>query len=519
MFVILSMLLKSLLVAGSALIALRVAASRSAAERSTIAHLGLLGLLLVAITPLFAPPISVSLPEPSTEFGRALVSLGQAQRAPASEALPAIATSQVAPSFLPDWALMAYAIPALLMLLMTLAALVRLIALKARGEVVVAAGWINALARAQRRMGFKHGTALLVSDDLASPISWGLFRPVILLNRRAVDRSSDAEAIIAHELAHVARGDWIKLLLGRLVTSVFWLNPLAWLLSKEAHHLREEAADDAVLAAEIGGVRYAELLVGVARHDCRGLLIGAHGVAPGKGSLTRRVARVLDAKSIRHVPSRHFSFVAFVAAMLLAIPVAAITVAPATVNPIDSLAADASAALSGKQDRISVGGVPTDRQPAATTSPDFEPISRTSSAAPNNSVAPSQAGSSVATSRLSPREYQLLIQSASPQLAVIDMRNALTMRAAGVTPAYVRDLASAGFDTLGPREFVQARLVGLNGTYIRAMRAAGVDGGFRDYLELRGVGVTPLGARHDYDEGLSIAPRALVSRRSSMSTE
>ena len=33
---------------------------------------------------------------------------------------------------------------------------------------------MSALAEAQRRMGFKHGTALLVSTELRSPISWGV---------------------------------------------------------------------------------------------------------------------------------------------------------------------------------------------------------------------------------------------------------------------------------------------------------------------------------------------------------
>ena len=97
-------------------------------------------------------------------------------------------------------------------------------------------------------MGFKHGTALLTSDELASPISWGLLRPVILLNTRAVEATGEAEAIIAHELAHVARMDWLKLLLARLATALFWFNPLVWILARQAHHLCEEAADDVCLA-------------------------------------------------------------------------------------------------------------------------------------------------------------------------------------------------------------------------------------------------------------------------------
>src|SRR6185503_1020539 len=221
-----------------------------------------------------------------------------------------------------------YAVPAAILLFITFLALARLVALQARADVLVDGHWLSALARAQRRMGFKHGTALLTSNELASPISWGLMRPVILLNTRAVEAASEAEAIIAHELAHVARMDWAKLLLARIATALFWFNPFVWLLAREAHQLREEAADDAVLAADIADTDYAQLLVGVARHECPGLLLGAHGVAPSKTSLARRVARVLDGKSVRGPVARGFAVGVFFGALVIAAPLAALTLTP-----------------------------------------------------------------------------------------------------------------------------------------------------------------------------------------------
>src|SRR3954453_10616409 len=211
-----------------------------------------------------------------------------------------------------------YAVPAAILLLITFLALARLVTLRTRADVLVDGHWLSALARAQRRMGFKHGTALLTSDDLASPVSWGLMRPVILLNSRAVEASGEAEAILAHELGHVARMDWAKLLLARVATALFWFNPLVWVLAREAHQLREEAADDAVLGADICDTDYAELLVGVARHDCPGLLLGAHGVAPSKSSLARRVARVLDSKIMRGPVAGSFAAGVFVGAVAIA---------------------------------------------------------------------------------------------------------------------------------------------------------------------------------------------------------
>src|SRR3954471_7369973 len=217
MTVLIGIALKSLLIAGLTLGLLALLKKRSAAERSWVAHIGLLALVIMAFAPLVLPSWNVEAP---ALLGQAPVPEAAVQ-APASTAakatiqpasLPAVEAPARATLSAAAAATAAYAVPAAILLFITLLALARLIALRARAEVLVDGHWLSALARAQRRMGFKHGTALLTSDELASPISWGLMRPVILLNTRAVEASGEAEAIIAHELAHVARMDWVKLL-------------------------------------------------------------------------------------------------------------------------------------------------------------------------------------------------------------------------------------------------------------------------------------------------------------------
>jgi bla regulator protein BlaR1 len=338
MSVLIGIALKSLLIAGLTLGLLALMRHRSAAERSWVAHIGLFALVVMAVAPVVLPTWSVEAP---ALFAPAKTAEAPATTVAASHdaaSLPAAATATPAtikpaasrPAISPALAASAiYAVPAAILLLITFFALARLIALQARADVLVDSHWLSALARAQRRMGFKHGTALLTSNELASPISWGVVRPVILLNTRAVEASGEAEAIIAHELAHVARMDWAKLLLARIATALFWFNPFVWMLAREAHQLREETADDAVLEADIPDTDYAQLLVGVARHECPGLLLGAHGVAPSKSSLARRVARVLDGKLVRGPAARSFALGVFAGAMLVAAPLAALTITPA----------------------------------------------------------------------------------------------------------------------------------------------------------------------------------------------
>jgi beta-lactamase regulating signal transducer with metallopeptidase domain len=533
MSVLIGIALKSLLIAGLTLGLLELLKARSAAERSWVAHIGLLALIIMAFAPLVLPSWNVAVP-----IG------GDASPAPVQTATPAIVPPTPATAATPivratptpvalspiAAATAAYAVPAAILLFITFLALARLIALRARAEVLVDAHWLSALARAQRRMGFKHGTALLTSDDLASPISWGLMRPVILLNTRAVEASDEAEAIIAHELAHVARMDWAKLLLARVATALFWFNPLVWILAREAHQLREEAADDSVLAADIDDTDYAQLLVGVARHECPGLLLGAHGVAPSKSSLARRVARVLDGKTVRGPVARSFAAGVFVGAVAVAAPLAALTLTPKEPEPATkaSPAAIAAAPVDTSKPYYNPPEVPTDlpsiiaqgvttavtaavnsqsyadeaRQDALDRAADArEAAIETAQDAAGNAR---DAGKDVVQSAqlhggrniglqavgVTP-EYVAAMRATAPQFARLQPSDFAGMRAVGVTPQFARELIGAGFPNLTSDDVVGARAIGLSGSYVRAMKAAGVRGDLDDFIQLRAVGINP----------------------------
>jgi bla regulator protein BlaR1 len=543
MHVLIEIAVKSLVIAGLALGLLALMKHRSAAERSWVAHIGLLALVIVAFAPLVLPTLPVEAP----------ALLGQTPAAVATVQSPAPASTLVAapvplkdapaaniasrPSLSPIAAATAlYALPAAILLFITFLALARLIALRARADVLVDGHWLSALARAQRRMGFKHGTALLTSNELSSPISWGLMRPVILLNTRAVEASGEAEAIIAHELAHVARMDWAKLLLARVATALFWFNPLVWLLAREAHQLREEAADDSVLAADIPDTDYAELLVGVARHECPGLLLGAHGVAPSKSSLARRVARVLDGASARGPVARSFALGVFVGAVLIAAPLAALTLTPggprlakpvvATTGKAPAHIANYDAAPQPPADlpHIIASGVSTSVQTAvAAVAPQIATDQRQArseavadaldeardarqEAIDQAREATSEARDAVRESMLSnsrvdqiiamkaagiSSEYVNAMRAAQPRLRSLDPANFAGMKSVGVTAEFARGLAAAGFNNLDANGLAEARAVGLNGDYARAMRNAGLPPNLEDYIQLRALGISP----------------------------
>lgn len=311
---------KSLLCAGFVLLALRLLRRRSAAERSLLAHLGLAAIVMLPLAAAALPSLDIEAPRAVAQAYRQVAPMDVApmevaptERAPIAtadgaerrEAAAAAAPLPGAKSGFDRRQLLltAWALPAFALLLLTLVGIVRLGRLRARADVMVDPAWLAALAAAQRRLGLKHGIALLVSSELRSPVSWGIMRPVILLDAQAADEHARAEAIIVHELAHVARLDWLALLLGRIAIALFWFNPLVWLLARQGHELSEQAADDAVLRSDVPGPDYAEVLVGAARHATPPLLLAANGVAPHRSSLARRVVAILDARRNR-VPVR-----------------------------------------------------------------------------------------------------------------------------------------------------------------------------------------------------------------------
>jgi len=226
---------KSVVIAGGTLLVLRFMRGRSASDRSWIAHLGLAALAALPLGSVLFPRLDVT-----TSYASVL-----AKDAPIASAFPTqIAEAGWAQAAV-DWLLLVYAVLALFLIARTLLALLRLVLLTARARAVTEDHWLQALVQAQRRTGFTKSTALLASREIASPVSWGALQPKILLNADAVAVRADADAILAHELAHVARADWAKLVLARVSIALFWFNPFAWLLAREAHQLREEAADDA----------------------------------------------------------------------------------------------------------------------------------------------------------------------------------------------------------------------------------------------------------------------------------
>jgi beta-lactamase regulating signal transducer with metallopeptidase domain len=142
------------------------------------------------------------------------------------------------------------------------AGLARLRALRRSARALDAPSWLVAL-----RDGLSPRARLLVSDEVGTPATFGLRRPVVLLPPAfaAMDREGQA-AVALHELVHARRGDWAAILFEELLKAVLFFHPAVhWLVGRV--RLAREQTVDAVAVRRLGGREaYLASLLAVARH-------------------------------------------------------------------------------------------------------------------------------------------------------------------------------------------------------------------------------------------------------------
>ena len=86
---------------------------------------------------------------------------------------------------------------------------------------------------------------ILWSRELTHPVTFGVLRPVVLLPiaLASVDETA-RRAVVAHELHHVKRRDWLWVLLEEVVRSLLWFHPAVWWLISRVQLARETVVDE-----------------------------------------------------------------------------------------------------------------------------------------------------------------------------------------------------------------------------------------------------------------------------------
>ena len=164
-----------------------------------------------------------------------------------------------------------------------------------------------------RRLGLRRPPRLRLSDAIDSPQVTGLWRPTILLPSNQPLTPAEAAMAMAHELAHLRRGDlwlgWVPVIAQRL----FFFHPMVRWAMREYAINRESACDEQVLRqGDAVPQTYARLLVRLGVH--RPLHTGLAGASPTFQNLKRRLMMLQKNQNPTHRRSPAWLLVLLVAA-------------------------------------------------------------------------------------------------------------------------------------------------------------------------------------------------------------
>jgi beta-lactamase regulating signal transducer with metallopeptidase domain len=213
---------------------------------------------------------------------------------------------------------------AIAVLLRLVVAHVRLHGLMRASRDVTDTSWQSQLAQANAQLQNYRRVRLLVNEDITTPFTSGFFRPAII-----VPASSEAwdanrrEAVLLHELAHVARGDYLALMIATVTCALFWFHPGVWYAARQLRNESESAADDCVVIRGVPTLQYATHLLALADHMHQKnrtpqIVLGMARIS----QLEWRLRAMFDEKRSREAVSRLTRKVSAAATFLVLVPLA-----------------------------------------------------------------------------------------------------------------------------------------------------------------------------------------------------
>jgi len=174
--------------------------------------------------------------------------------------------------------------------------------------------WQLPANRLAQRLALRKAVRVVEFSTVDVPTVLGWLRPVIILPVAAVAQLPPAqvEAILAHELAHVRRHDYLVNLLQRVAEAVLFYHPAIWWISARVREEREHCCDD--LAIDICGDRdnYAIALAELERQRTTAPVLG---LAATDGPLLNRIRRILQVSGPERIQAPNWTLTLALAAV------------------------------------------------------------------------------------------------------------------------------------------------------------------------------------------------------------
>jgi len=168
--------------------------------------------------------------------------------------------------------------------------------LRRRGVEPVAAAWIETVEGLIERLQVSRPVRLYTSAIAEVPMAIGWLRPYILFPVSTITGLSESQlrAVLAHELAHIRRHDYLVNLLQTAVETLLFYHPAVWWLSRRVRQEREHCCDDVAVEACGDVMEYAGALAQL--EELRGSTSEPELAATG-GDLLARIRRLMGQSS------------------------------------------------------------------------------------------------------------------------------------------------------------------------------------------------------------------------------
>ena len=162
--------------------------------------------------------------------------------------------------------------------------------LRRQGTAVVDPVVLNAVARWARELGVTRRVQVVLTA-VESPVTAGWWRPVVMLPISALTGlgRAELEAVLAHELAHIARHDYFVNWLQMGMEVLYFYHPAAWWISAVLRREREHCCDETAVRLSKDRTNYARALVKLAELQA----CGAPALAGRSGGLEERILKIL----------------------------------------------------------------------------------------------------------------------------------------------------------------------------------------------------------------------------------
>jgi beta-lactamase regulating signal transducer with metallopeptidase domain len=340
------------------------------------------------------------------------------------------------------------------------------------GLAAAPAGTSETLARLAKALGVTAAVRVYESALVGVPTVVGWLRPIVLLPASALAglTAQQLELILAHELAHVRRHDYLVNLLQSAAETLLFYHPAVWWVSSRIRVEREHCCDDLAVRACGSAVRYARALV-----ELEGLCSDApaFAMAAGGGSLFGRVVRLVGGAPEPSRAARGLAALSAVAALLLAFGLGGVLLDRDAPTVVSVLAAS----------RVSSAGEPA---PQAVPEP--------ATPKPEASTAKPQA----ATQKPRPATPKPEAAVTGPQERAFPLERVLEMARAGIKPEWIDEMDALGYRSLDADQLVALRQQGVSPEYVRELAALGYKGLSADQL----MGLRAQGVSADFVKGL-----------------